>query len=285
MFSQYGESETGVFLLQVKALFLSACVYGTHAGILSGAHSYSDPHDSYSNSALSAPSASYGPPSHSYGPPDGGLSGPSGGGYPSGGANEGSLLSDPSASGAHYGGDPSDPSDPSVGSLIGSPAVNVGPPRVIGQTVTVGRPQTSATRYELEAVVQNIIRRVPVEVTRHVQVAVPQAVPVPVRQEVKVAVPQPYPVPVEVVKHVPYPVYKTQHHEVERPVPYEVVKHVPFEVIRKVHVPVDKPYEVIKKIYVPIEKHVEVPHVVWKPHPLHIIKHVTHYKSQCGHCW
>ncbi|XP_060804315.1 uncharacterized protein LOC132902570 [Amyelois transitella] len=163
-------------------------------------------------------------------------------------------------------------------------ATAVGPPRVIGTTVSVGRPIASASRYELQSVIQDVVRRVPVEVTRHVQVAVPHAVPVPVRQEVKVPVPQPYPVHVDVVKHVPYPVYKTQHVEVERPVPVEVVKHVPVEIIRKVPVPVDKPYEVIKKIHVPIEKHVHVPYAVWKPYPLHIVKHVTHYKKKSC-CW
>ncbi|CAG4996706.1 unnamed protein product [Parnassius apollo] len=160
----------------------------------------------------------------------------------------------------------------------------VGPPRVIGTAVTVSRGVPTASRYELQSVVQNVVRRIPIEVTRHVQVAIPQPVPVPVRQEIRVPVPQPYPVHVDVVKHVPYPVHKTEHVEVERPVPVEVVKHVPFEVIRKVHVPVERPYEVIKKIHVPVEKHVEVPVPVWKPYPIHIIKHVTHYKKKSC-CW
>nr|XP_021194679.2 MAGE-like protein 2 [Helicoverpa armigera] len=193
---------------------------------------------------------------------------PSGNGYPDGG-----LLLDSNLPG---------PGNDNSGSLIAD--TTLGAPRVIGTTVTVGRPDVSATRYELQSVVQNVIRRVPVEVTRHVQVAVPQPVPVPVRQEVRVPVPQPYPVQVEVVKEVPYPVYKTEHVHVERPVPVEVVREVPVEVIKKVHVPVDRPYEVIKKIHVPIEKHVEVPYAVWKPYPLHIIKHVTHYKKK-NCCW
>lgn len=272
--------------------------------------SYGAPSSSYGapSSSYGAPSDSYGPPLHSSGSlqlgdvsaPSGGSYAPSGGSYapaypaapypgqynqisgaslpaplpaaglPTGGPyNEGSLLLDATL-----------PARP--GAAVTSTAV--GAPRVIGTTVTVGRPIASATRYELQSVIQDVIRRVPVEVTRHVQVAVPQPVPVPVRQEVRVPVPQPYPVHVDVVKHVPYDVYKTEHHEVERPVPVEVIKHVPYEVIRKVHVPVDKPYEVIRKIHVPIEKHVEVPVAVWKPYPIHIIKHVTHYKKKSC-CW
>lgn len=327
---------------------MSALVYSTHAGYLSGHHSshdsHSGHHDSFLSSALQSPSASFGQPSHTYGPPaqihhhssgpgvsveetvvdDHGpvlagasLPGSSSGlydgssGYGNGGISSGpsTYYGTPAQSGSIVSGpgvingpalSSSDYSAPSAtggtyseGSLLldstlpgagGQVSNTIGAPRVIGTSVSVGRPQASATRYELQSVVQNVIRRIPVEVVRHVQVAVPQPVPVPVRHEVKVPVPQPYPVHVDVVKHVPYPVYKTQHVEVERPVPYEVVKQVPVEVIRKVHVPVDRPYEVIKKIHVPVEKHVEVPVAVWKPYPIHVIKHVTHYKKKSC-CW
>ncbi|XP_063365160.1 uncharacterized protein LOC134653698 [Cydia amplana] len=246
-------------------------------------------HDSYSASALSAPSASYGsrksrslasygPPSTSYGVP-----------FSSGSLNLGQNL--PPAPQPAYG----PPSD-QEGSLlldetrspaappVSSGSLNLGEPRVIGSTVQVGRPVASATRYELQSVVQNVVRRVPIEVVRHVQVAVPQPVAVPVRQEIRVPVPQPYPVQVEVPRQVPYNVYQTQNIEVERRVPYEVVRQVPVEVIRKVPVPVDRPYEVIRKIHVPIEKHIHVPVAVWKPYPINIIKHVTHYQKKkcCG---
>ncbi|XP_059061697.1 uncharacterized protein LOC131854590 [Achroia grisella] len=302
----------------VRALFLSAAACAVHAGLLSGGH---HGQDSYVSSALSAPSASYGTPSTVYGPPA--LNDASLGdlGHVSGGL-EGGVISDDHAldHGHGLGGsgilggsgldagysDAGIPSgvplgDDGLGSGLAGPlpaALSAGQygagaalggaalqsPRVIGTTVSVGRPNVQASQYELQSVVQNVVRRVPIIVTRHVKVAVPQPVPVPVPQEVKVPVPQPYPVHVDVVKHVPYPVYKTEHVEVERPVPYEVVKKVPVEVIRKVPVPVEKPYEVIKKVHVPIEKHVEVPVPVWKPYPIHIIKHVTHYKKKhC--CW
>lgn len=247
-----------------------------------GGHHYGDSHGHGPAPIVSAPAPVYGAPQSSgplvSGPASGpGFSGP-GLGLPSSdlsapaptGQSEGNLLLDSTLPG-------------SAGQIVGTSAA-VGQPRVIGTTVTVGRPDAGATRYELQSVVQNVVRRIPVEVTRHIQVAVPQPVPVPVRQEVKVPVPQPYPVHVDVVKHVPYPVYKTEHVPVERPVPVEVVKEVPVEVIKKVHVPVERPYEVIKKIHVPIEKHVEVPVAVWKPYPLHIIKHVTHYKKKSC-CW
>uniref|UniRef100_A0A2A4JB65 Uncharacterized protein n=1 Tax=Heliothis virescens TaxID=7102 RepID=A0A2A4JB65_HELVI len=300
----------------VKLLFVSALVYSTNGGYLNGQHQSPD---SFLSSALNSPSASFAP-SSSYGAPqEGSVSRPvtiqesvvddhgpahaeailpgssslAGGhpGYPRG-PSSGSLSSDLSAP-APTGNGYSDgsllldsnlpgPGNGNSGSLIADETL--GAPRVIGTTVTVGRPDVSATRYELQSVVQNVIRRVPVEVTRHVQVAVPQPVPVPVRQEVRVPVPQPYPVQVEVVKEVPYTVYKTEHVHVDRPVPVEVVKEVPVEVVKKVHVPVDRPYEVIKKVHIPVEKHVEVPYTVWKPYPLHIIKHVTHYKKKSC-CW
>ncbi|CAB3244442.1 unnamed protein product [Arctia plantaginis] len=237
-----------------------------------------DNSNGYGNGGISSgPGSSYGVPSQSgvsgpglingpgLGLPSSDYSAPSTSGGP---YSEGSLLLDSTLPG-------------SGGQVVGN---TIGAPRVIGTTVSVGRPQASATRYELQSVVQNVVRRIPVEVVRHIQVAVPHPVPVPVREEVKVPVPQPYPVHVDVIKHVPYPVYKTKHVEVERPVPYEVVKQVPVEVIRKVHVPVDRPYEVIKKIHVPVEKHVEVPVAVWKPYPVHVIKHVTHYKKKSC-CW
>lgn len=281
-------------------LFLSALAYTARAGVLHG--------DSYSSPHISAPSASYGAPSGHYSPPapsptvdtthihsssEGDLGG-HGGGYLSAPppSYSGSALSGPALSGPSYSGAGSFddggaglPLDDSLssGGFAGAGG-SLGAPRVIGSSVSVGRPITAATRYELQSVVQDVIRRVPVEVTRHVKVAVPVPQPYPVRQEVKVPVPQPYPVHVDVVKHVPYDVYKTKHVEVERPVPYEVIKKVPFEVIRKVHIPVEKPYEVIKKVHVPIEKVIEVPVAVWKPYPIHIIKHVTHYKKKkC--CW
>lgn len=282
-------------MLQVRAFFLSALVYTARAGVLHG--------DSYSSPPLSAPPASYDAPAAHYGSSASSSSydtthihSSSGGDFGghgdahhsaplssySGGAISGPALSGPgySSAGSSYDQGSLPLGDGlSSGGFAGA-STSVGSPRVIGSSVSVGRPIAAATRYELQSVVQDVIRRVPVEVTRHVQVAVPVPQPYPVRQEVKVPVPKPYPVHVDVVKHVPYDVYKTEHVEVERPVPYEVIKKVPFEVIRKVHIPVEKPYEVIKKVHVPIEKVIEVPVAVWKPYPIHIIKHVTHYKKK-----
>lgn len=283
--------------------FLSALAYTARAGVLHGdsySPSISGPPTSYSASA-----GHYSPPApsptidttHIHSSPLGNLGGHGGAHLSaplssySGSAIGGPALSGPSYSGADSSydeGGPGSPLDdtysPGAGSGYGGGGAGLGSPRVIGSSVSVGRPIPEATRYELQSVVQDVIRRVPIEVIRHVKVAVPVPKPYPVRQEVKVPVPQPYPVHVDVVKHVPYDVYKTQHVEVERPVPYEVIKKVPFEVIRKVHIPVEKPYEVIKKVHVPIEKVIEVPVAVWKPYPIHIIKHVTHYKKKkC--CW
>lgn len=294
-------------------LFLSALAYTAKAGLLHG--------DSYAPSHLTAPSASYGAPAVSHGAPSGSYGAPAGD-YgppaPSHTYDTTHIHSSPEADytrhdDSHFSGPLPNYSGSGIGGSVhpgssysgsdssyddggfhngdthssggyGGITTSVGAPRVIGSSVSYGRPIVASTRYELQSVVQDVVRRVPIEVTRHVQVAVPVPKPYPVRQEVKVPVPQPYPVHVEVVKHVPYNVYKTKHVEVERPVPYEVVRKVPFEVIRKVHVPVEKPYEVIKKVHVPIKKLVEVPVPVWKPYPIHIIKHVTHYKKKkC--CW
>lgn len=270
-------------LFQIRILFCTALIYGSRG---EAPNNYNN-RDSYASSALNAPSASYGTPSSSYGPPSTSYGTP----ISSGSLNLGETLppaprpvyGPPSGNGYNEGSLILDETRPPT-APVSTGSTNLGQPRVIGTTVQVGRPVASATRYELEQVVQNIVRRIPIEVVRHIQVAVPQPVPVPVRQEVRVPVPQPYPVQVEVPRQVPYTVYQTQNVEVERRVPYEVVKQVPFEVIRKVKVPVDRPYEVIRKVHVPVEKHVHVPVAIWKPYPIHIIKHVTHYKKKkC--CW